>query len=238
MRWNSNSKSFDAQRTAAQVRVQQWDLVRVQTEAVACALARAHAREYAEARAQMKAREPLVDVEGPEWVSAWAMELAEVHEMMKTWRQVLEGRKVQTWLRWGGALEACKVEGRAQDDTFWARSAYRLFAFAFSGNEEAERNQWPRCRQDYRWLIWIISPITRLPPELLEEILLIIIENDSPLASMQVCKNWYNSTTGIWAPLKLGTTTSKGAIKTKLEKGQWLLDVLIDTEIDRGLLTP
>ena len=169
-------------------------------------------------------------------VSAWAMELSEVHMRMRTWRQALGEGKVQAWLRWG-TLEACKVEGRG---TLRARSVYSLLGFAFSGYEEAERNQWPRCRQDYWWLIPIISPITRLPPELLEEILLIVIDNanDSPLVLMQVCKIWYNSITGIWVPLKLGTATSKDAIRRKLEGNQWLLDVLIDTEIDRGHFTP
>ena len=247
MRKNAYNKNWTVDvDAAAQVRVQQWDLVRVQTEAVAWALARASAREHAEARAQVEDVGVDVDVEvqveaRAEWarVSAWAMELAEVHMIMKTWRQALGERKVQAWLRWG-ALEVCKVEGRAQDDTFWARSAHWLFGFALSGYEEAERNQWPRCRQDYWWLMRIISPITRLPPELLEEILLIVIDNDndSPLLLMQVCKNWYKSLTGIWVPLKLGTATSKDVIKRKLEGNQWLLDILIDTEIDRGHFSP
>ena len=102
------------------------------------------------------------------------------------------------------------------------------------------RDIWPRRRQDYWWLIPIITPITRLPPELLHQILLISINNagDSPLVLMLVCKHWHSIITGIWASLKLGTRTPKGAITRKLERNQWLLDVLVDTETDRGHSTP
>ena len=94
--------------------------------------------------------------------------------------------------------------------------------------------------QKYWWLIQIITPVTRLPPELLQRILLFIIDeaSDSPLGLMLVCKHWYSIVTGIWASLKLGTTTSKDAVTTKLERNQWVLDVVVDTEIDRGHSTP
>ena len=93
--------------------------------------------------------------------------------------------------------------------------------------------------QKYWWLIQIITPITRLPPELLQQILLLIIDeaSDSPLALMLVCKHWYDVITGIWASLKLGTTTPKDAVITKLERNQWFLDVVVDTEIDRSHFT-
>ena len=117
---------------------------------------------------------------------------------------------MQAWLR-GCALEAAKLE--------------------------LERDIWPRCREDCWWLIQVISPITRLPPELLHHILLIIIDNDndsaSPLVLMRVCKHWHNIVNRIWAPLKLGTTTPPGAITSKLKKNQCLLDVLVDTGIDQ-----
>jgi len=94
--------------------------------------------------------------------------------------------------------------------------------------------------QKYWWLTQIITPITRLPPELLQQILLFIIDEArySPLALMLVCKPWHAIVTGIWASLKLGTTTPKDAVTTKLERNQWFLDVLVDTEIDRGHFTP
>ena len=93
---------------------------------------------------------------------------------------------------------------------------------------------------DYRWLVQIIIPITRLPPELLHEVLLIIIDNasHSPLALMRVCRDWYTQVTGIWASLKLGKRTPKDAVERKLERNQWLLDILVDTEIDRGDFAP
>ena len=101
------------------------------------------------------------------------------------------------------------------------------------------RYLWPSCHK-YWWFIQIIAPITRLPSELLQQFLLIIIDNasDPPFVLMRVSKLWYNVVTGIWALLKLGTTTPKNAITRKLERNQWLLDVSVDTEIDCGDLTP
>jgi len=55
---------------------------------------------------------------------------------------------------------------------------------------------------------------------------------------MLVRKHWYAIVTGIWASLKLGTTTLKDAVTTKLERQHRFLDVLVDTEIDRGHFTP
>ena len=92
---------------------------------------------------------------------------------------------------------------------------------------------------EHWWFIQTITPITRLPQELLHQILLIIVDNasDSPLVLMQVSKHWYTVVTSIWASLKLGTTTSKDAVTRKLEMNQSFLDVVVDTEIDRGRLT-
>ena len=92
----------------------------------------------------------------------------------------------------------------------------------------------------YWWLMQVIAPITLLPQELLHQILLIIIDevSHSPTVLMRVSKLWYTTVTGIWASLKLGTTTPRDAVTKKLEKNPWLLDVVIDTEIDRGHLPP
>ena len=94
---------------------------------------------------------------------------------------------------------------------------------------------WPH-RQQYWWLIQIIAPIYRLPSELLQQIFLIIIDNasDPPLVLMRVSKLWYNTVTGIWASLKLGTTTTRDAVKSKLKRNQWFLDVVVDA----GHVTP
>ena len=88
-------------------------------------------------------------------------------------------------------------------------------------------------------IIQIIAPITRLPQELLYQILLILIDNvsDSHFILMRVSKLWYNIVTGIWASLKMGTTTSRYDVTKKLERNQWLLDVVVDTEIDRSHFT-
>jgi len=92
-------------------------------------------------------------------------------------------------------------------------------------------------RHKYWWFIQIIAPITRLPPELLQQIN-INKASHSPLVLMQVSKLWYTIVTGVWASLNVGTTTTKNVITRKLERNQSLLDVLVDTEIDRGHFTP
>ena len=93
---------------------------------------------------------------------------------------------------------------------------------------------------EHWWFIQIIAPITRLPQELLQHIVLIIIDDasPSPLALMQVSKLWYTIVTGIWGSLKLGTTTPRDAVTRQLERSQRFLDVVIDTDIDRGDPTP
>ena len=89
---------------------------------------------------------------------------------------------------------------------------------------------------EHWWFIQLIAPITRLPQEMLHQILLIAIDNasDSHLVLMRVSKHWYTIVTGIWASLKLGTTTPRDAVTTKLERGQWVLDVVVHTELDHG----
>ena len=222
----SNSRTRTWTRTWAQVQEQPGDLVGVQTQAVEVALARASegARvrllivpraksplDYTLAVARGEVLDPMFDehVAGKR-ASAWALELAEMHKAMRVWMQG-QGQG-QTWLRMG-AFEALGVEN----------------------------GRWLLRREDYWWLIQIITPITRLPPELLHQIFLILIDNDnaneSPLVLMRVSKYWYNVVAGIWASLKLGTTTPSGAITRKLERNQWLLDVVVDTEIDRRGVT-
>ena len=55
---------------------------------------------------------------------------------------------------------------------------------------------------------------------------------------MQVSRLWHTIAAGIWASLKLGTTTLKDVITNKLERNQSFLDVLVDTELDCGDFTP
>jgi hypothetical protein len=230
----------------AEVRVQPWDLemaqVRMQMQVVALMLLRAEERAQAKAAqvAEMvekatKALErprmrwlgrPRVRSKGPprtSQASAWALELAEVHKAMRAWMQELGQAQLQAWMR------------------VWALEAPALKHLIYPSSD-LERDPWPswNCRQDYWWLIQIITPLTRLPPELLRQILLIVIDNanGSPLVLMRVCKYWYNVVTGIWATLKLGKNVSEDANTRKLERNQWLLDVLVNTKIDHGPFTP
>ena len=55
-----------------------------------------------------------------------------------------------------------------------------------------------------------------------------------PLALMLVCKPWHAIVTSIWSSLNLGTTTPVDAVARKLERNQWLLDVVVDTDSDHG----
>ena len=98
----------------------------------------------------------------------------------------------------------------------------------------------PETRDEYSCIIHFIAPITRLPFELLLQIFLIIIDGTRgpPSALMLVCKRWHAIVTSIWASLNLGTTTPIDAVQSKLERSQWLLDIVVDTDSDRGDFTP
>ena len=164
------------------------------------------------------------------------------------------GTGTQEWVQeqeWAGAwAQACAQEwASAQEEahtvTYGEVSAdAKLMDVIYSIKPDHRHKLACELWPNYWWLIQIIAPITRLPPELLQQILLIIIDNVtsntsySPLALLQVSKLWYTIVTGIWAPLKLGTTTPKNVITRKLERNPWLLDVLVDTAIDRGQFTP
>jgi len=97
-----------------------------------------------------------------------------------------------------------------------------------------------RNSQKYWLLIQILVPVTRLPSELLQQILLFIIDeaSDPPLALMLVCKHWYTTVTSIWASIKLQTSTSTAAVTSKLQRNPRFLDISVDTEIDHGDSTP
>src|SRR5258708_14122881 len=88
-----------------------------------------------------------------------------------------------------------------------------------------------QTRHKYLWVLYFIAPITRLPLELLPDIILIAIyaEIQSPLALMTVCRRWYNGVTCIWGSLDLRTSTSKDTITGRLEQNQLSLDIIIDT---------
>jgi len=105
------------------------------------------------------------------------------------------------------------------------------------------RDIWHRScetRDEYSCLIHFITPITHLPLELLQQIFLIIIDEASgpPLALMRVCKYWHAIVTSIWASLTLGTRTPMDTVTRRLERNQWLLDIVVDTDADRGHFIP
>ena len=93
----------------------------------------------------------------------------------------------------------------------------------------------PETRGEYSCIIHFITPITRLPFELLHQILLDLIDEASgpPLVLMLVCKRWHDIVTSIWGSLNLSTITPMDAVASKLEGHRWL-DIVVDTDPDRG----
>ena len=203
--------------------------------------------------------------EGPQW-QAWERELAhrQAHRQAQAQASVLVQRRgkelaqglyaeaqaeVQAQARAEALAEALGVAGFVVD----AHPVTLTYGEVLADSELMDiihsikpenrhyfaRNARQLSKLKHWWFIQIIAPITRLPQELLQQILLVIIDNDSDSHSvlMRVSKHWYNIVTGFWASLKLGTTTPRDAVTRKLERNQWLLDVVVDTEIDRGDFT-
>ena len=179
---------------------------------------------------------------------AWVLEQAVERARVLVGERVLEqaGKRAEAGDRAGERAQA-----RAQAWA-WAQAHVVTYGEVLADSElmdiiysiePDDRRQLARHLWQYSkhwWLIQIIAPITRLPQELLHQIFLIIIDNanHSPLVLMRVSKLWHSIVTGIWASLKLGTTTPRDAVVRKLEGNQWLLDVVIDTEFDRHDFTP
>jgi hypothetical protein len=192
--------------------------VQVRMRGLVQARVQAQAQARSQVQAQVQAR-----------ALARAQTQAQADALAQVWSQV-----------WAQVREAqARVQVRAEAHSVTYREVLvdpKLMGIIYSiepdYRQRLARDLRPTC---HSWFIQIIVPITRLPPELLHQIFLIIIDNanDSPLALMQVCKYWYDIVTGIWASLKLGTTTPIDDITRKLNRNQWLLDVVVDTEIDR-----
>ena len=102
------------------------------------------------------------------------------------------------------------------------------------------RNDSLETRDEYWCIIQFITPITRLPIELHHQIFLAIIEETSgpPLVLMLVCKQWHTIVTSIWSSLNLSKTTPINAVTRRLERNQWLLDIVVDSNSNRGDFTP
>ena len=141
------------------------------------------------------------------------------------------------WARGQAREKGERIPAEAADpSTIW----HTLTSLNRSGVARDLWDRSPETRLEYSSIIRFIAPITRLPFELLHEIFLIIIDeaNGPPVVLMLICKHWYAIVTSIWAPLNLGTRTPLSAVTSKLERSHWFLDVVVDTDSDRGDFTP
>ena len=143
---------------------------------------------------------------------------------------------------WGWARSDARARGESVPSALADSSTIRriLTILNRSGLANLFWHHSPETTEEYSCITHFISPITRLPSELLHQIFLIVVENmsDPPLALMLVCKHWHAIVTGIWAAINLGTRTPIKAVTNTLERSQWLLDIVVDTESDRGYSIP
>ena len=176
------------------------------------------------------------------WAEAWARAKA------GTWawvRYVLAGRESGERKRgaaeallvgeaWGGARAQARGE-RVPDRLAHSTVANLLASLDRAGIIGSLWFKGLEKRDEYWRIIQFITPITRLPIELLHQIFLAIIEetSGSPLVLMLVCKQWHDIVTSIWSSLILHTRTPIDTVARKLERSQWLLDIVVDTNSDR-----
>ena len=182
------------------------------------------------------------------WPEAWARAEVRAWEEAKArlvswggrWRggQASKGAVVGALLL-GEALREARTHARGErvpDGLADPETIAEILAFL--NRSGLTRRFWDdshEMRNEYSCIIQLITPITRLPIELLHQIFLAIIEetSDPPLALMVVCKQWHDIVTSIWSSLDLGTTTPIDAVAN-----QRLLDIVVDTDSDRGDSTP
>ena len=90
-------------------------------------------------------------------------------------------------------------------------------------------------QHQYKQVRDFVTPIYRLPIEVLTEIFTIDFENDqSSIRLMLVCRDWYLIAEGMasmWQTLKLGTWTAPDRVERLIQK-VWWMNVVIDTEED------
>ena len=213
--WRGSIAGFWAPKVERQAQAQAQALALAQVEAEVEAEERALAQAEAEAEAEAEERalaHAEAEAEAERQVRALAHTEAEAEAHMATYGEVLADSKLM--------------------DIIYSIEPKYLHCLT--------RALWRRPQ--HWWLVQIIAPITRLPQELVHHVLLIIIDNinasDSPSVLIRVSKLWYTIVTGIWASLKLGTITPRDAATRKLERNPWFLDVMIDTEFDRGADLP
>ena len=190
-------------------------------------------------QAQVKMREA--------WTQAllWE-ERARAQGRARAWAQVeaqAERRAHKEALALAGAWGWARAEARKGESVPPAvadTSTIKDILYSLHHNGVAHRLWYhsPEGRDDYSCIINCIAPITRLPFELLRHIFLIIIDQASSPPILVVCKHWHAIVTSICTSLKLTTRTPMDLVARKLERNQWLLDVIVDTDSDRGDFTP
>ena len=144
---------------------------------------------------------------------------------------------------WGWARTGAWKKGESVPSTVADSSTIRSLLFDLHHNGIAHYlwHNSPEGRDDYSCIVDVIAPITRLPFELLQQIFIIVIDEASsppPMLMQLVCKHWHAILTSTWASLKLDTRTPMDVIARKLERNQWLLDVVVDTDSDCRDFTP
>ena len=186
------------------------------------------------------------------WPEAWARAEARAWAEIKS-RLAGEVGELAKWgaavalllgVGWGQARAQARAQARGErvpDSLADTQMIANLLAsINRSGLPGYLWDDWLEKREQYWCIIQFITPIARLPIELLRQIFLAIIEetSDPPLALILVCKQWHNIVISIWSSLSLGTTTPIDAVTKKLERNQWLLDIVVDTDSDRGHFNP
>ena len=192
--------------------------------------------EVARARARAQTRELRASQEDSLSSSATERETETQGEKMA--RRVAEEEAFALAGVWSWARSEAQTRGDKAPSGLADFSAIRCILTSLNRSGIA-RDLW-RCsretRDEYSCIIHFIAPITRLPLELLHQIFLIVIDEASgpPLGLMLVCRDWHAVVTSIWASLNLGTRTPIDAVTSKLERNQWILDIVVDTDSDRG----
>ena len=228
------------------------ELVRARAKAMAQAywakeLAQAQAKASTEARAVVEARAKLAEARAKIAEKEVKKVEAQVKEAEARARRAEAEVKVEAEAlavagAWVWARGQARERGErmpavvAHPSTIW----HTLTSLNRSGVASDLWDRSPETRLEYSSIIHFIAPITHLPLELLQQIFLITVDGDSspPSVLMLVCKHWHAIITNIWGSLNLGTRTTIDAVARKLERNQWLLDIVVDTDSDRGDFTP
>ena len=212
---------------------------------------RAKARSEEEAKARARARKARmwrqmeVEAEAAMWSwlrgSVWRTEVDKLGvDMAENPEEVTAAAVAAKALALAGVWGWAKAHARGESvPSGLADSATIRDILTDHHRSRVARDLWHHS-PEYSCIIRFIAPITCLPFELLHQIFLIIINEASspPSVLMRVCKQWHAIVTGIWASLNLGTRTPLDTVTRKLERNQWLLDIVVDTDSDRGHFTP